>query len=404
MPKPGQRWNPPRGNQPGGPASSPPQDPALLPLPEPVQRFWEGKRTAFAHPVYPLLRTISWHADWKYDPPRESRGPGVKIAAYSRATELFGHPDMKQLAKAVIRRRAAWVGPLVRDGLARCLVLRAATDVVLHLSSPGPLELGLAVHHVYGFPFLPATAIKGLAHALAAAADTRLAEVLYGRQDTAGRVAVLDGLPLEFEVRRDVMTPHFSAWYQGRSEARPDDTGNPTPIPFLSVSAGSTFEVVLLARLPEMAETDLATVEDHVRRGCEERGLGAKTSAGYGAFVVTRAGPPPSSAAAGAAPAAQTTGGQESAGPQGSGSSRATSSPAQSLIAQVNALPPSRVAGEIARFVDECLKLDVEEEQRQLARAIVGKATVRYIRDRIKAGKRPDAWQKILELAGEKVD
>jgi CRISPR-associated protein Cmr6 len=375
-----------------------------LPLPEPVQRFWVGKRTAFAHPVYPLLRTISWHADWKYDPPKGSRGRGVRAAAYGRATELFSHPEMKQLAKAVIARRAAWVGPLVRDGLARCLVLRAATDVVLHLSSPGPLELGLAVHHVYGFPFLPATAIKGLAHALAAAADMPLAEVLYGRQDSAGRVAVLDGLPLEFEVRRDVMTPHFSAWYQRRPRARPDDTGDPTPIPFLSVSAGSTFEVVLLARVPDTAETDLATVEGHVRQGCEERGLGAKTSAGYGAFVVTRSGPHPSSAAGGAAPASETTGDHESAGPQGSGSSRATSSPVQALIEQVSALSPGRVAGEIARFVDACLKLQLEEEQRQLARAIVGKATVRYIRDRIKAGKRPDAWQKILDLAGEKAD
>lgn len=400
MPKPGQARKPRGGREAQGAAKASSQDPTYMPLPEPVARFWAQRGSgAFAHPVYPLFRMISWHVEWKYDPPKESRARGVKVAAYAQAGELFKHPDMKALARDVRARRAAWIEPLVQHGVARRLVLRATTDVVLHLSSPGPLELGMAVHHVYGFPVLPATAIKGLAHAVAATTDASLADALYGRQETTGRVAILDGFPIEFNIRRDVMTPHFSAWYQNKPDAKPDDTDDPKPIPFLSVSAGSQFEVVLLARVRDTAVADLDMVESHVQKGCEERGLGAKTSAGYGAFERWSQPPVPMGNERAAGP--RTTSGAEPFQPPAANSSTAVTVQVEALIVQVKALPANRVSSEINHFVDQCLKLEAEQERRLLARAIVEKAGVPYIQSRIKKGKRPEPLRKILELAGE---
>jgi len=402
MPSSGRSLGSPGGNQRGGPPNLSSQGPTVLPLPEPVANFWKAAgKTAFQHPIYPLLRAIRWHEGWRYDAPRGSSAPGVKASAYAEARDLLRRREVQELARAVRDRRAAWVESLVRDGRARRLLLRAASDFVLHLSSPGPLELGMAVHHVYGFPFVPGTALKGLAHAVARAEDASLAEALYGRQEAAGGIAILDGLPVRFEVHRDVMTPHFPEWYRESAGAKPDDTEDPKPIPFLSVAAGSEFEVVLIARAGATASGDLDAVERHLRLGCDERGLGAKTSAGYGAFVVARLEQPapvlPRADAKPAPPSSSTTPPQPRPSP---GPARLV----DALMGQVKALPPNRVAGEINKFVDDCLKLEDEEDQKALARAIVEKMTPREIRKRIKEGKRPDQWRRILDLAGVQGD
>jgi CRISPR/Cas system CMR subunit Cmr6 (Cas7 group RAMP superfamily) len=363
-----------------------------------MAEMWAAAGAKVQHPVYPLLRAVRWHDGWKYDAPRDSPGPGVKAAAFKQAEHLFSSQDMKTLAQAVRERRAAWVEPLVREGRARRLVLRATTDFVLHLSSPGPLELGMAIHWVYGFPFLPATALKGLAHAVARTHSESSAQDLYGHQESAGRVAILDALPISFTVRRDVMTPHFARWYQGSDGVKPDDTHDPTPIPFLSVAAGSEFEIALIARARSTAATDLEAAENHLRQGCEERGLGAKTSAGYGAFSVETFVTPPAGAGVGGAQPAPGRRGETP--PREPGSTARSPRVVEMLIEQVKALPANRVAGEIGKFVDECLKLEGEEDQKALAQAIVDKMTVREIRKRIKEGKRSEQWQRILALAG----
>jgi CRISPR-associated protein Cmr6 len=350
----------------------------------------------FLHPIYPLLRVIRWHDGWSYEAAKDTRGRGVKATAYESTERAFRHAEMRRLADAVRQRRAAWVEPRVRDGMARRLSLQATTEFVLHLSSPGPLELGMAVHHVYGLPYLPATGLKGLCRAVAAE-NAGLAERLYGRQDVAGQVVILDGLPVNFEVRRDVMTPHFPDWYAGSRGAKPDDTSDPRPLPFLSVAKGSEFEVVLLALSRNTAAVDLEQVENHLRQGCDERGLGAKTAAGYGAFQVTKLESP-------LWPRAATTPDSAPGSPSPRTDQTATAKkaprPVDSLMQRVRALSPHRVVSEINQFVDQCLELQEVEDQRALASAIVQKMTEREIRRRIKEGKRPEQWRRILNLAG----
>jgi hypothetical protein len=87
------------------------------------------------------------------------------------------------------------------------------------------------------------------------------------------------------------MTPHFPKWYGGE-QVNPDDAESPRPIPFLSIAAGSSFEVAMLVTASGNAG-GLGAVEDDLRLGLEEMGLGAKTAAGYGVFGVEVLLPPP---------------------------------------------------------------------------------------------------------------
>lgn len=264
-----------------GPGPKPKIEPSLLPLPETSARRCAALMAlpgALVHPMYPLLKLVRWHQDWMLDAPKS---PGVKSTAYGSGLTALVSVERRRLAERVRLRRAAWVAPLVRADRARRLVLTAKSDAVVWLVSAGPLELGLAVHHVYGFPFLPGTSLKGLARAHSGEADA-----IYGTPDRVAQIAILDGLPLEgWDVRRDVMTPHFPSWYGEKPGRLPDDADNPIPIPFLSIAAGSRFEVVLLARdQSSLKATD--QVESDLRRGLDEAGLGAKTAAGYGVFDV----------------------------------------------------------------------------------------------------------------------
>ncbi|MCK9874109.1 type III-B CRISPR module RAMP protein Cmr6 [Nocardiopsis dassonvillei] len=165
----------------------------------------------------------------------------------------------------------------------------------------GVEESGLSLHGTYGWPLLPASALKGLAAAGARGQGIDpdlIGQVLGGPRPLkgdptrAGRggVRFLDALPLvEPTVHRDVLTPHQQPYYsttgpQHRENVPgvlPGEHHNPVPVPFLSVSG--TFAV-------DLAGTD----PDHLRAAAnwlawagEELGAGGRTVSGYGYFTGT---------------------------------------------------------------------------------------------------------------------
>jgi CRISPR-associated protein Cmr6 len=275
-----------------------------------ITEAWRRVSTSTdTHPGYWLSRMIGWVRR------RDAKGNASTIdwaqceankkGALEQACRAINAPGRQALARCALARRQAWLAPLERAGRARRLHLVARTEAILWLASPSPLEVGLALHHLYGFPVLPGTALKGLALRVACAQDAGEARARYGTTDHAGSVAMLDGLPVEpWSVGLDVMTPHFGEWY--RSRRPPDDTESPVPVNFLVIGAGSTFEVALVGRGPgRPGHLDAATGD--LERGLDELGLGAKTAAGYGVFAVQGRPPleaaPPRGASGGAGPA-----------------------------------------------------------------------------------------------------
>jgi CRISPR-associated protein Cmr6 len=241
--------------------------------------------------------------------------------------------------------------------------------VVGWATNPG-LEIGLTLHHLLGFPYIPGSAVKGLAHrvaldewaaqsweilapehwqesappaisALDAALELRrifgsfadkeelvapatawlalagwrkskiMKERLRAEKDaegawhllaerldlalegppTGGMIQCLDAVPSRASISSgnpilgvDVLTPHYKRDDQGVIQDLAD-TCEPNPLKFLCVEPDVTFELRIRDRRQPNGSPDLDRVRRWLDSGLRERGIGAKTTAGYGYFV-----------------------------------------------------------------------------------------------------------------------
>jgi len=228
------------------------------------------------------------------------------------------------------------------------------SPLILGLGAKGTLETALTLHPLYGFPYIPGSALKGIARAAAffkLAADMgiegvgneafadlkrekektplqKLAEMLdeklddkdaakwpadyrpfeadirrfrclFGWRGAAGWAVFLDGVPTRVpRIVSEVMTPHFRSYYDGRG--RPHDADSPNPISLLAVARRTPFAFAVGLRRGDKSRCLRSGETDEDLRGAailwlaeglEELGLGGKTASGYGFFVEKDPGP-----------------------------------------------------------------------------------------------------------------
>lgn len=179
---------------------------------------------------------------------------------------------------------------------------KALGRLAVGLGAESVLENNLSIHRTYGVPYIPGSALKGLA---ARYARQRLEDeawhtevnqrgdiirrgeayrVLFGDTAEAGYVTFFDALyvpnsaPQNRPLVLDVITVHHPKYYQGES-APPADWDSPTPVPFLS-ARGS----YLIALFGPDAWVDVAF--QILARALREEGIGAKTNSGYGRMML----------------------------------------------------------------------------------------------------------------------
>jgi CRISPR-associated protein Cmr6 len=198
------------------------------------------------------------------------------------------------------------------DGYAM-LTLRAklSSRLVTGLGQAHPTETGMVYDRNLGIPYIPAASIKGLvrfSHKLinnlppgekdSHDADPKnlIPQIFGGKkigekktEEFRGSVIFLDAYPEAVpELELDIMTPHFTQYYETGADKWPTDTINPVPVKFLTVKPGTVF--IFHALLPK---DKLAELEPAVRRAFEEalvyEGVGAKTAVGYGRFSLAEA-------------------------------------------------------------------------------------------------------------------
>ncbi|MEC9346275.1 MAG: type III-B CRISPR module RAMP protein Cmr6 [Pseudomonadota bacterium] len=208
-----------------------------------------------------------------------------------------------------LRRRRA--GVLASLGVT-CLRVATTGPLTLHLSRASALEnAGICLHPLYGFVYLPASGLKGMARAWAetawksaqpeAAQAQRQIDEVFGTGGTAdsaaGRVVFHDAWPETWpKLVRDLLNNHHRDYYQAGKP--PGDWESPIPVSFLAIGAGVTFDAPLSPRRPDDAPLlDLA--RGWLLSAFCHRGAGAKTNAGYGAFRPVEGSPPPLPAPAG---------------------------------------------------------------------------------------------------------
>ena len=254
-----------------------------------------------------------------------------KVDALAQAAAL--NPEDKAAMKALAERQShlAGVTPHMLS-----LDAKAIAPFTTGLGNEHPLENGFAFLNPYGLPYLAGSGVKGVlrqaARELASgqwgnepgwSADKRfeirvdgkslaisMLDALFGLESQDGDTLHMRGALSFWDViaqmpnncnslHVEVMTPHQSHYYQQKSDpktgssATPHDSGQPTPISFLTVPPGSgmTFHVQCdlphLQRLaPTLAEGDAwkKRLQAAFEHAFEWLGFGAKTAVGYGAM------------------------------------------------------------------------------------------------------------------------
>ncbi len=173
--------------------------------------------------------------------------------------------------------------------------------MVVGLGDESVLETSVALHHTYGVPYIPGSALKGLA---AHYAHQRLGNewhkggeahtTVFGDTDHAGFVTFFDALYIpntaikkgkEQVLYPDIITVHHPEYYKGGTNPpAPADWDSPTPIPFLS----ATGHYLLALAAPDLANSSewLKHTFKILAHALHEYGIGAKTSSGYGRMMV----------------------------------------------------------------------------------------------------------------------
>ncbi len=254
-----------------------------------------------------------------------------KVDALAQAAAL--NPEDKAAMKALADRQSHLAGNLPHM---LSLDATAIAPFTTGLGNEHPLENGFAFLNPYGLPYLAGSGVKGVlrqaARELASgqwgnehgwSADKRfeirvdgkslaisMLDALFGLESQDGDTLHMRGALSFWDViaqmpnncnslHVEVMTPHQSHYYQQKSDpktgssATPHDSGQPTPISFLTVPPGSgmTFHVQCdlprLQRLaPTLAEGDAwkKLLQAAFEHAFEWLGFGAKTAVGYGAM------------------------------------------------------------------------------------------------------------------------
>jgi len=159
------------------------------------------------------------------------------------------------------------------------------TRLAIHLRSPytSPLELGTSWDPYWNLPYIPATSLKGAIRS--SAGRTNCLKDL-GTLEEASSVVVLDAYPIlcphgRSLVTVDIINPHYREVEGEVSEVE----SSPTPLAMLTVASGTAFRITILAtkrKRPACAEEALSRLVSEALR----RGIGTKTSLGYGMFNV----------------------------------------------------------------------------------------------------------------------
>ncbi len=184
---------------------------------------------------------------------------------------------------------AGWCDSLVQID-AKTNEAKVEGRMVVGLGTEGVLETSVTLHRTYGVPYIPGSALKGIAAAFAHQRlggdwikGEKLHNELFGNTELSGCVTFYDALYIPNSGHRgkvlwpDVMAVHHPEYYQG--DKPPTDWDSPTVIAFLSATGGYLIALSGDEAWVEAAYTILTNALKHL-------GVGAKTSSGYGRMTL----------------------------------------------------------------------------------------------------------------------
>ncbi|MDI6738919.1 MAG: type III-B CRISPR module RAMP protein Cmr6 [Candidatus Edwardsbacteria bacterium] len=254
-------------------------------------------------------------------------GDKFKFCKYAKGKPVFEvKDDFKKIDFTSIQARAeSAVAALASGGwVVKTLDFTPDWRLVIGIGNESVYETGITLHHVYGCPFIPGQAAKGVTRSWIitelfgcdegqALQDKTFCNI-FGSPKMAvaakniksaigehqGSIVFWDALPVTApKIEVDVMNPHYGEYYQGKSW--PVDYLKLNPIPFLTVGHESRYRLRLGVK--PGANRKLSDLDDAVFAGIDgltgdstlldvaitwcklalsEHGIGAKSAVGYG--------------------------------------------------------------------------------------------------------------------------
>ena len=297
----------------------------------------------------------------------------------SRSQLVQAISDIREPAiyKAFYQRWSAMLDPLYH-----AVAHEAATlgRIIIGLGNESVLETSLTLHRTYGVPYIPGSALKGVA---ASYVRQYLSDestwqtggeahtVLFGSPEASGYITFLDALYVpgtghnKKALHPDVITVHHQNYYQGTSDAAPTDWDNPIPVPFLSATGSYLIALAAPDMVPDQGRKWIDLTFTILAGALCELGVGAKTSSGYGRLSIDSVPYISPVSRTKVAPA----------------NASLPSEPAVDLIAlrienvinEVNKLQYSEVANKIHGYYDLWKKLQAHSKRQELAHVIIEK-------------------------------
>jgi CRISPR-associated protein Cmr6 len=254
-----------------------------------------NRRAQGTHPGLLLQRYLAKQAD-----------PAERHALFDSALAAARSESLRTMYSEAFMR---WSRSFAQGKAHRSERLVTTSRLAVGLGSENILEAGLRLHHTYGVPIVPGSALKGLAshychdvwgqrHSEVAPEKNRLFQrgesyhrLLFGTTDDGGVITFHDAWITpeslsDQSLRLDVVTPHHPKWQT--NDAPPTDFDSPVPVSFLSVAG--TFEIRLSWSGPvntpsDQADAWTALAMKLLEEALAEWGVGGKTSSGYGRLM-----------------------------------------------------------------------------------------------------------------------
>jgi CRISPR-associated protein Cmr6 len=258
-----------------------------LPLPNNTRNYVLKNNKLRTFSNFGLL--FNKYVDWNI---KDENGEKMWEKKKNIANEIrksFAEQNSSEILKSLKGRQEKIIDHLKAQGYeTKKLTLVTDYRLIIGLGSAHVLETGLILHPLYGFPYIPASSVKGIARAYAEISkEANELREIFGSEDKdrvletdrEGKVVFFDGLPTKFpKLEVDIMNPHYGDYYQGSNP--PADYLSPNPITFLTIAPNQEFSFSLFSKDIVLLEK----AERWLKAGLSELGAGGKTNVGYGYF------------------------------------------------------------------------------------------------------------------------
>ncbi|GBE54824.1 RAMP superfamily protein [archaeon BMS3Bbin15] len=218
-------------------------------------------------------------------------------------------PDYSKIdIKAIAERHKKNIEKLNID--IKSIILKPDWRLIVGLGNESVYETSMTLHHIYGIPYIPGSAIKGVVRSYiitekfgsdekkALKEDQGFCDIFgcpkesFYNESRQGKISFFDALPLSKPtIKPDIMNPHYGTYYSDSSgNVPPADDHSPKPIFFLTVK-DAEFEFIIGIKEKDNTAIQKGIFEDKypleagyewMKKALNEHGIGAKTAVGYG--------------------------------------------------------------------------------------------------------------------------